>query len=186
MLIYGWKDSETLREEAAFLLTGWPDAGIELCVDGPTPWEHLEILCLGNLTPLFYFSPLPFLSARIADRFHQAWPLWIIYTWLQDTAHSWGTDSLSLSLLEGSVQDAFPRALLLLCACSTGRNDDLGKARLHRAAWSLLVRELQQLPLAPWSVGDLAPTKTADGSEHSPPTPEARSESPRKVLGVWF
>lgn len=93
---------------------------------------------------------------------------------------------MSLSLLEGSVQDAFPRALLLLCACSTGRNDDLGKARLHRAAWSLLVRELQQLPLAPWSVGDLAPTKTADGSEHSPPTPEARSESPRKVLGVWF
>lgn len=71
------------------------------------------------------------------------------------------------------------------CVCSTRRNDDLGKASLHRAATNLLRRASTVSP-APWSFCDLAPTKTADGSGSSSPSPDARTEFPREVLGMWL
>lgn len=84
--------------------------------------------------------------------------------------------SLSPSLLESSLQAAFPRAFLLSVYAPLGEKMTLAKPVCTELPL-IFYLELQQFPLAPWSFCDLAPTKTADGSGHSSPSPDAGTES---------
>lgn len=69
----GLRDTQREREEAAFFLARCLGRAVRGC-------GHLEALSLWEtLVPLFDFSPVSLLSARVADRFPHAWPLWIIY-----------------------------------------------------------------------------------------------------------